>query len=101
MTWRNSDLPQDPIGKDVFMGDLRFRITWLYGLQIVNGVLKSLSHCAPAHIFSCDFFAVYVELLVLELPGIAHAISEIIGGACQATAARVLAGGVHQREVGG
>jgi len=33
-----------------------------------------------------------VENLVLELPGIAHAISEIMGGACKAAAARVRAG---------
>ena len=36
----------------------------------------------------------------MELPGIAHAISEIMEGACQAAAARVRAGRVHQREVG-
>ena len=36
----------------------------------------------------------------MELPGIAHVISEILGGGCQTAAARVRAGGVHQREVG-
>ena len=52
----------------------------LNGLQIVNGACKSLSHCTPAHIFSCDFFGGMCGILVLELPGIAHAISGMRGG---------------------
>ena len=76
LTWRNSELPQDPIGKDVLMGDLRFRITWLYGLQIENGGLYTFTLRTHNIYLGAIFFVVCGELLVLELPGIAHAISD-------------------------